>query len=196
MAQELVMIKDRMSDTIIKTARRIATLDGIKAVNVRNILRTLNITNRVFYNRFHNIEEVLSEIYRTTALKIRESVHVPIDPKKDFFEQVTDIVASTLVMSYDNKMNMSQYVFESDSVSDVNCEWWRERIKAIIEYAIEKEYIKSLDTDVMSYSIWCFIRGYNADALARGIPKDEAVKNFRYSFGVFLEGMRKAKCEV
>ncbi len=192
MAQELVMIKDRMSDTIIKTARRIATLDGIKAVNVRNILRALNITNRVFYNRFHNIEEVLSEIYRTTALKIRESVFMP-DPERDFFEQVTDIVASTLVMSYDNKMNMSQYVFESDSLSEVNCDWWRERIKKIIEYAIERGFIKKLDTDVMSYSIWCFIRGYNADALARGIEKDVAVRNFRYSFGVFLDGMRADK---
>ena len=189
MAQELVMIRDKMSDTIIKTARSIATLDGVKSVTVRNILRKLNITNRVFYNRFHNIEEVLSEIYRATALKIRESIFMP-DPARDFFEQVTDIVTSTLIMSYDNKMNMSQYVFESDSVSDVNCEWWLERIKKIIEYAIEKGFIKKLDTDVMSYAIWCFIRGYNADALARGIPKDEAVKNFRYSFGIFLDGMK------
>ena len=191
MAGELVMIKDSMSETIIKTAKRIATLNGAKAVTVRNILRALNITNRVFYNRFHNIEEVLSEIYRNMAQKIRESVFLDFDPNRDFFEQVTDIVTSTLTMSYDNKMNMSQYVFESDSVSNVNCEWWCERIKKIIEYAIEKGFIKkSLDTDVMSYSIWCFIRGYNADALARGIPRDEAERQFRYSFGVFLDGMR------
>ena len=50
MAGELVMIKDSMSETIIKTAKRIATLNGAKAVTVRNILRALNITNRVFYN--------------------------------------------------------------------------------------------------------------------------------------------------
>ena len=190
MAGELVMIKDAMSDTIIRTAKSIATLDGVKSVTVRNILKKLNITNRVFYNRFHNIEEVLSEIYRSMALKMRESVALEFDTKRDFFEQVTDIVASTLVMSYDNKMNMSQYVFESDSVSDVNCEWWRDRIKSIIDYAVSHGFIKNLDVEIMSYSIWCFVRGYNADALARGVPKEQAVEGFRYSFKVFLDGMR------
>ena len=42
----------------------------------------------------------------------------------------------------------------------------------------------------MSYAIWCFIRGYNADALGRKLPRETAVRNFRYSFGVLLDGMR------
>ena len=55
---------------------------------------------------------------------------------------------------------------------------------------MEKGYIKQVDSDVLSYSIWCFCRGYNADAVGRNIPKDEAVKNFRYSFGIILEGLK------
>ena len=60
----------------------------------------------------------------------------------------------------------------------------------LIEFAIGRGYIKPLDTEAMSYAIWCFIRGYNADALGRGMPKDEAVKNFRYSFAILLNGMK------
>ena len=63
-------------------------------------------------------------------------------------------------------------------------------IKKLIDYAKEKKYIKEIDSDAMSYAIWCFCRGYNADAVGRNLPVDVAVRNFRYSFGVLLDGMR------
>ena len=50
--------------------------------------------------------------------------------------------------------------------------------------------LRDVDTEIMSYAIWCFIRGYNADALGRKLPLETAVRNFRYSFGVLLDGMR------
>ena len=185
------LIDDEMSQKIIVTAEDIAHSFGIEQVNVRRILQTLGITNRVFYNRFHNIEEVLDIIYQRTFLKIRESVLDKFDSNKDFFEQVKDIVANTLVKSYENKENLNQFIFESDSNSDDNYFWWKEEISKIIEYGKEIGVLKDIDTDIMSYSIWCFIRGYNADALGRAIPKDIATKNFKYSFGVLLDGMKK-----
>lgn len=185
------LIDDEMSQKIIATAEDIAHSFGIEQVNVRRILQTLGITNRVFYNRFHNIEEVLDIIYQRTSLKIRESVLDKFDSNKDFFEQVKDIVANTLVKSYENKENLNQFIFESDSNSDDNYFWWKEEISKIIEYGKEIGVLKDIDTDIMSYSIWCFIRGYNADALGRAIPKDIATKNFKYSFGVLLDGMKK-----
>jgi len=94
------------------------------------------------------------------------------------------------VMSYETKMKFNQYVFENDSVSQSNYEWWIGEIKKLIEYAKRNKLIKEVDSDVMSYAIWCFCRGYNADAVGRGLPKDEAIKNFRYSFGILLDGMR------
>ena len=95
-------------------------------------------------------------IFPLSASEYRKVIPRLVQFTKGTFEQVTDIVASTLVMSYDNKMNMSQYVFESDSVSDVNCEWWRDRIKSIIGYAVSHGFIKNLDVEIMSYSIWNF----------------------------------------
>lgn len=184
------LIRDEMSEAIIDTAERIAISEGADSLSVRRILQTMGITNRVFYNRFKNIDEVLEIIYEKTVLKIRESLKTAYDPEKDFFESIIDIVTGTLIMSYKNKMNFNQYVFDNDSRSQKNYEWWKTEIEKIIEYAKEQKIIKNLDTHIMSYSIWCFIRGYNADALGRKIPLDEAVKNFRYSFSVLLDGMK------
>ena len=187
---EPALIRDGMSQTIIDTAERLALADGADTVTVRRVLQTLNITNRVFYNRFHNIGEVLDIVYRSTALKIRESIPEHLDPAGDFFQQVTDIVAATLVRSYETKMKFYQYVFASDSVSPDNYEWWKGQITRLIDSGKRRGVLRDVDTEIMSYAIWCFIRGYNADALGRKLPLETAVRNFRYSFGVLLDGMR------
>lgn len=184
-------IHDKMSERIIETAEHLATTEGASTLTVRKILQTLNITNRVFYNRFHNIEEVLEIIYRNMIVKIRTSISPDqTHSASDFFEHVIDVVTRSLIMSYENKMQFNQYVFENDSQSQSNYAWWHAEIKKLINYAKEKQYIKDIDSDVMSYAIWCFCRGYNADAVGRNLPMEEAVKNFRYSFGILLDGMR------
>ncbi len=191
MAEKTVtLISDDMSKRIIDTAAFMVTAHGASSITVRKILKELDITNRVFYNRFHNIDEVLEIVYRDTILKIRESI-TKFDPKKDFFTQAADIVADTLIMSYDNKMQFNDYVFRNDSISKDNYEWWRSEIKKLLIFAVDNGLIKNVDCDVLSYSIWCFCRGYNADAVGRKLPREEAVANFKYSFGIFLDGMRK-----
>ena len=109
----------------------------------------------------------------------------------DFFGQITDIAAGTLTLSYRLKLGMNQYVFLQDSVSAENFLWWRERIREFIDLGREKGLVRpDLDGDKISYAVWCFIRGYNTDALARGLPEEAALDGFRYSFGVLLEGMK------
>lgn len=185
------LISDEMSALIITTAEEIATTKGADKITVRSILLSLGITNRVFYNRFHNIDEVLAIVYENTVLKIRESISSGFDPDGDFFSQVINIVAKTLKLSYENKMRFNQYVFEYDSESNDNFRWWSSEIKKLIEFGKANGHLKDIDTDIMSYAIWCFIRGYNADAIGRAIPMDEAEKNFKYSFAVLLDGMKK-----
>ena len=183
-------IHDEMSETIIKTVEDMVMRQGARDITVRKVLGTLSISNRVFYNRFNNIEEVLGIVYKNTVLKIRESMTATIDSEKDFFESVMDVVVNSLIISYDTKMQFNQYVFETDSLSQSNYTWWMAEIKKLIEYAKEKNYIKDVDSEVMSYAIWCFCRGYNADAVARKLPREEAVSRFRYSFSFLLEGMK------
>ena len=189
--KETRLIVDEMSDKIIETAEKLVTLSGAGSLTVRRILQELKITNRVFYNRFHNVDEVLDVVYNKTAMEIRKSIPDELDNGKDFFEHVMDVVVKSLLMSYDTKMQFNQYVFENDSLSESNYEWWTSQIKKLIDYAMEHDYIKQVDSEVLSYSLWCFCRGYNADAVGRNIPKEEAVANFKYSFGFILEGLKK-----
>lgn len=189
--KETRLIVDEMSDKIIETAEKLVTLSGVGSLTVRRILQELKITNRVFYNRFHNVDEVLDVVYNKTAMEIRKSITNELDNGKDFFEHVMDVVVKSLLMSYDTKMQFNQYVFENDSLSESNYEWWTSQIKKLIDYAMEHDYIKQVDSEVLSYSLWCFCRGYNADAVGRKIPKEEAVAKFKYSFGFILEGLKK-----
>ena len=185
-------IRDEMSERIIEVAEQLATTEGAGTLTVRKILQTMDITNRVFYNRFRNIEEVLEIIYSSMVVKIRKSITPEqTNSAEEFFEHVIDVVTRALVMSYENKMQFNQYVFENDSHSQSNYAWWHAEIKKLIDFAKDKRYIKDVDSDVMSYAIWCFCRGYNADAVGRNLPREEAVRNFRYSFAFLLEGLKR-----
>lgn len=184
------LIQDEMSEKIIQTARQIAFHRGADQVTVRKVLQALDISNRVFYNRFQNIEEVLNIVYERTVLEIRKSIIGKFDPEGDFFSQVVEIVANTLVMSYEYKMKFNQYVFESDSIQGDNFTWWKTEIAKLIDFGIEKGHLRKLNTEVMSYAVWCFIRGYNSDAVGRKLPLDIAVENFKYSFEILLNGMK------
>ena len=182
------LIWDEMSEKIIEATEGLVMASG--QVTVRDVLKKLDITNRVFYNRFHNIEDVLEIVYVNTVKKVRESMTTEYDGKQDFFDYVVDVVADTLIASYDIKMKFNQYVFELDSVSQNNYDWYMERIKKLFACAYAQGLVKDVDVDKMSYAIWCFCRGYNADAVMR-LSKEEAVQNFKYSFRVLLDGLKK-----
>ena len=183
-------IHDAMSKKIVAAARELATEVGAEKLTVRSILNALSITGRVFYNRFSDVDEVLEIAYRETAKTIRESICVPLDPKGDFFEQVSEIVAGTLRLSYEHKKSFSRYIFGCDSASDENFLWWKEKILSLIAFGKEIGALGDVDGEITSYAVWCFIRGYNADAIERGIPMEKAVSDFKYSFRILLEGMR------
>ena len=101
-----------------------------------------------------------------------------------------DIAVKVLIDTYDVKMHFSRFMFEHDSLTQTNCRWWTEEIKKIIEYAKEQKLIKDVDSDMLSYSIWCFCRGYNVDAVGRKMPKEEAVRYFKFGFGCLLDGIK------
>ena len=184
------LICDEMSEKIIDAAVKLAVSEGAHNINVRKILNYLGITNRVFYNRFHNIEEVLNIISENSIQEVRKSLKFSFEEGKDFFEQIMDEVEKTLVISYATRMNFAHYVFENDSVSDSNYQWWTREIKKILDYAMKKGLIKEVDTDMTSYAIWCFIRGFNTDAIGRKLPLEEALKRYRYGFKFILNGLK------
>lgn len=185
------MISDEISDKIVDIAEAIAIKDGVKNISVRRILREMNVTNRVFYNRFHNLNEVLEIIYKRAVFKMHECIKSEFDLKTDFFNYAVDVSTKVLVSTYKVKNQFSQYMFEHDSYSDANRNWWTKKIKEIIETAKATGQIKNVDSDMLSYTIWCFFRGYNADAVNRGLSVEAAVESFEFGLGFFLDGLRK-----
>ncbi len=185
------LISDEMSEIIINAVKEIIAQDGIQDLNVRKVLKKLDITNRVFYNRFHNIGEVIDTISSEMIMKVRDSLRFSFDKNRDFFEQVMEVVEKTLILSYETRYNFAHYVFENDSLSDSNYKWWTEEIKKIIKHGIDNGYAKNVDLDMTSYTIWCFIRGFNADAIGRKLPLEDALKSYRYGFTFILKGLKK-----
>lgn len=185
------LIQDEMSEKIISAAAHLVASEGAHGINVRKILNYLDITNRVFYNRFHNIEEVLDIVSENSILEVRKSLKFHFDEEKDFFEQIMTEVEKTLIVSYETRMNFAHYVFENDSTSDSNYEWWMREIKKIINNAMGKGLIKEVDPEMTSYAIWCFIRGFNTDAIGRKLPLEEALRRYRYGFNFIIKGLKK-----
>ena len=64
MASEQPLIWDVVSEEILACAERLAKQKHTQKLTVRDVLREMDITNRVFYNRFHNIDEVLELVYQ------------------------------------------------------------------------------------------------------------------------------------
>ena len=185
------LIVDDMCETILDATEELAVLSGARNVTVSKILARLNITNRVFYNRYHNVDEVLEAVYARSILKIRTELADDFETSEDFFDYVMQVCMQSIVRSYETKMNFNHYIFEHDSLSKSNCDWWTGQIAKLIDKAKEKGFIKDVDSQKVSYSIWCFIRGFNADAVSRGIPRDEALEYYRYTFGYLLDGLKK-----
>lgn len=185
------LINDKISDEIIEAAERLARNVDIEKLTVRDVLRELNISNRVFYNRFHNIDEVLDIIYNNKIESVRVGIMATVDPEQDFFEQITNVAAMTLELSYKNKTGFNQYIFKNDSELNSNYQWWYDEIFKALEYARANELIRDVPVREVSYSVWCFIRGFNADALGRGLSMEDALNAFRIGFGYFLDGLRK-----
>ncbi len=185
------LIYDEVSEKIIELAGDFAMREGARNVTVRKILRALGVTNRVFYNRFHNIDEVLELVYRRAALQMRETIQSEIDITTDFFGYVQDVAVKTLLRTYEIKRQFSQFAFEFDSSSSENFVWWTNEIKKMITIGHATGQIKDVDAELLSYAVWCFVRGYNADAVKRSLSREEAVRYFTFGLNCLMEGIRK-----
>lgn len=185
------LIHDAISEEIVRVTERLAIRDGAKNVNVRRVLNEMNVTNRVFYNRYHNIDEVLEIVYRNAVIKMQDSVVSEIDINTHFFEYIIDVAVNVLIKTYDVKQQFSQYMFEHDSLTEANRLWWDEKIKAIAAVGRATGQIKDLDDDKLSYTIWCFFRGFNADAVHRKLTKEQAIERFTFGLQCLFDGIKE-----
>lgn len=185
------LIQDELCDVIIASVERLAQEKGPQKLTVRDVLKDLGITNRVFYNRFHSIDQVLAIIYSRSVAQVRRSLAMPWDGQGDYEEHICAVARRTLELTYESRANLSGYIFEADCASPDNFAWWQEEIIKLIRTGKNLHWLRSdLDEDAVGYSIWCFIRGFAADAIARKLPKETACQQLDYGFRCLLRGLK------
>ena len=182
-------IRDDISDQIVEIVARIAAEEGAHKVTVKKITTELGVTNRVFYNRFANIDEVLRIVYRNAVVSMRENIKPEFHDRASFEQFCIDTAVDVLMQTYDVKMQFRRYVFEHDSLTEENRVWWYEKIRKYYHYALEQGFAKQVDADALCYAIWCFCRGYYADAVSRQLSREEAVRYFTFGFTCLLNGV-------
>ncbi len=182
-------IRDDISDQIVEIVARIAAEEGAHKVTVKKIITELGVTNRVFYNRFANIDEVLRIVYRNAIVNMRENIKPEFHDRASFEQFCIDTAVDVLMQTYDVKMQFRRYIFEHDSLTEENRVWWYGKIKKYYQYALEQGFAKKVDADALCYAIWCFCRGYYADAVSRQLSREEAVRYFTFGFTCLLNGV-------
>ena len=185
------LISDVMSEQIIAKTTQLVKEYGTQGVSVSKILKELDISNRVFYNRFHNIDEVLQTVYINSVIQMRKNIQKDIPSDTDFFEYATNLAIECLTDTYELLKQFSHYTFEHYALSEQNRAWWTENIKKLFEYAMEKNIIrKDIDYEALSYFVWCVCRGLNTDAVTRNFSRDEAIKYLKAGFNCFMDGLK------
>ena len=182
-------IQDALSERIVQIVARLAAEEGAHKVTAKQVINELGMANRVFYNRFSNIDEVLRIVYRNAVVQMHANIEPEFHDKDSFLKFCTDIAVKVLMQTYDVKMQFRCYVFEHDSLTEDNRLWWADKIKKYYAIAVEQGFARKVDIDALCYAIWCFCRGYYADALSRQLSKEEAVRYFTFGFACLLNGV-------
>lgn len=189
---EQARIHDAISEEIIQAAADIAKNEGAHRVNVSRIMGVLGATNRVFYNRFKNADEVLRIVYQRAVEQTRENIRPAYTDCRSFIDFCLDTAERVLVRTYDIKLQFRRYVFEHDSLTEENRLWWDAHIREQYRIARERGYVRDVDIDALCYAFWCFCRGYISDAAARSVSLADSVRNFRFGFRCLLGGVLTA----
>ncbi len=192
MKNKAVLICDEMSDKIIETTARLVKESGAQGVTVRSILKELDISNRVFYNRFHNLDEVLQTVYINLVTELKKNITGEIPTDIDFWDYTMQLAIKCLTDTYELLKQFSHYTFEHYELSEQNRIWWMENIKKLFLYARDNNLVKpGLDYDGLSYFVWCVCRGLNTDAVTRDYSRTEAVEYLKAGFTCFIDGIKK-----
>lgn len=184
-------IHDAISEQIVDIVTRIAETEGAHKVTVRKIISELNVTNRVFYNRFSNCDEVLRIVYRRAVMQIRENITPDLTDQESFVRSCIDAAVDVLKKTYSIKMQFRRYVFEHDSLTEENRLWWAEKIRQFYQIAVAQGYAKEVDADAFCYAVWCFCRGYFADVVSRQLTQEDAIRYFTFGFTCLINGVLK-----
>lgn len=184
-----VKIQDEISNKIIDTVTKMVYDGGARNINVQMVLKKLKITNRVFYNRFQNIDEVLLSVSQNLVHKMRQCMLRPYNEKENYHKYLVSLATEVLVKTYEIKKDFSDYMFNNDIINESNKIWWIDHMLSPLDYGVKNGFLKPMNTREMAYAIWCFCRGFNVDAIKSRLELKKALKTFTMAFTFLIDGM-------
>lgn len=184
-------IEDEISLKIIDIAMEIALEEGIASLTVSKIINRMGVTNRVFYNRFKDILDVITAIYDEVVKQLRSCFDVKYDGKQDLCEYIMNLAVSVLEKTYETKLHFAGYLYNYEAFLEENREWWINQIIPLIDYGKNQGIFKQIDSKHLAYSVWCYCRGFNASSIGDNLSKDDAINAFRLGFKCLIDGARK-----
>ena len=184
-----IRLEDETSKTIIATAAQIARREGMEELTVKRVLTELKVSNRVFYNRFRNIDDVIQVLYEDLVQEIRSSLEQVQQPAQSYPDYLLELAVAAVEKIYQNTLHFKQYLFSYQVANDTNRDWWLQKIQQLLRRGMEQGELKVNDPVKMSYGVWCFCLGFHRDAVGDELTEQEAMDAFREAFSCLIQGM-------
>lgn len=184
-----IRLEDETSKTIIATAAQIARREGMEELTVKRVLTELKVSNRVFYNRFRNIDDVIQVLYEDLVQEIRSSLERVQQPAQSYPDYLLELAVAAVEKIYQNTLHFKQYLFSYQVANDTNRDWWLKNIQQLLRRGMEQGELKVNDPVKMSYGVWCFCLGFHRDAVGDELTEQEAMDAFREAFSCLIQGM-------
>ncbi len=184
-----IRLEDETSKTIIATAAQIARREGMEELTVKRVLTELKVSNRVFYNRFRNIDDVIQVLYEDLVQEIRSSLERVQQPAQSYPDYLLELAVAAVEKIYQNTLHFKQYLFSYQVANDTNRDWWLKKIQQLLRRGMEQGELKVNDPVKMSYGVWCFCLGFHRDAVGDELTEQEAMDAFREAFSCLIQGM-------
>lgn len=186
-----IQIEDDTTKAIVKTAGIIAQREGLDQLSVKRILSEMKVSNRVFYNRFRNIEDLIEVMYHEFVGTLRGQINPQqLADTEHYYDKLLELAVGVVQKMYRNHIHFRLRLLSYETSKESNRNWWLEQIQKILEDGVSRGLLKPMNEQAVSYGVWCFCLGFHKDALGKNVSEEEAISAFRESFSYFIEGMK------
>lgn len=157
--------KQEMRDLILKEATRMFIEEGYEKASIRNIADRIEYSPATIYLYFKDKDELFFAIHEQGFAKLFKSFE-EISPKLNPYERLVQIGNIYLQFAFDNPEYYNlMFIMRAPMKKLAEGEQWNCGFKTFnflrntIQECIEGKFLKPMDVDVASFSIWSLAHG-------------------------------------
>lgn len=185
-----IQLEDETTKQIIAAATGIAQREGIEQLSVKGILAEMGVSNRVFYNRFRNIDDIIQILYNELVQEIRASLKSVREEGRDYYSYLLELAVAVVRKIYQNNLHFRKHLLSYHASNDSNRNWWLTQIQTILQDGINRGLLRKMNITAVSYGVYCFCLGFHKEAVGEALEGEQAIGAFSQSFALLIEGMK------